>query len=143
MIEAASSNLDELVVVVATNLHKATGTFTTDERLAMVWDCCRTLGNVRVLAYGGLLIDIARNVGASVLVRGGGKEHATEKEMAYMNGCDGLPTVLIPSDPQTAFVSSSLVRTLLAAGALDAATSLVPTSVAKVMRARQEAAVRA
>ena len=142
MIGAASSNLDELVVVVATNGQKATATFTTAERLAMVSDCCRTLKNVRVLAYGGLLIDIATHVGASVLVRGGGKEHETEKEMAYTNGCDGLATVLIPSDPQTAYISSSQVRALLAAGALDAATSLVPKSVADHMRTRQEAGVR-
>lgn len=137
VIEAASSNLAKVVVVVATNSHKATGTFTTDERFAMVLDCCRSLRNVRVVAYGGLLIDVARSVGASVLVRGGGKEHATEKEMAYLNGCEGLRTLLIPSDPQTAFISSSQIRCLLAAGALDAVRSLVPPSVGDLMRARQ------
>ena len=142
VIGAASSEVDQLVVVVATNAHKTTAMFTADERVAMLSECCRSLRNVLVARYRGLLIDIAKQIGASVLIRGGGKEHVAEKEMAYMNGCEGLRTLLIPSDPTTAFISSSQIRSLLAAGYLDAAINLVPESVAVYMRARREAQAR-
>jgi phosphopantetheine adenylyltransferase len=62
-------------------------------------------------------------------VRGAGKEHADEKEMAYLNGPDGMPTVLIPSDPATAFISSSQVRRLIVAGVFRELRNLVPASV--------------
>ena len=48
-----------------------------------------------------------------------------------------LPTLLVPSHPETAFISSSHVRTLIALGALDAAIELVPTAVIDSAKARE------
>ncbi|HEX6393420.1 MAG TPA: hypothetical protein VFZ97_08255 [Acidimicrobiales bacterium] len=61
--------------------------------------------------------------------------------MTYLNGCEGLPTLLIPSDPETAFISSSQVRTLIAVGALDTATKLVPAGVTDTANARDNTAL--
>ncbi|HEX6393729.1 MAG TPA: adenylyltransferase/cytidyltransferase family protein [Acidimicrobiales bacterium] len=137
LIAAASEKLDQLVVVVATNPEKRTAMFSVQERLEMLSAACQDIGNVRVAAHSGLLIDIAAQVGATVLVRSAGKEHVDEEQMAYLNGCEGLPTLLIPSDPETGFISSSQVRTLIAVGALDAATELVPAGVADTAKARE------
>ena len=129
LIATASKKLDRVVVVVAANPQKQTAMFSVEERLEMLSGACQDFGNVRVAAHGGLLIDIAAEVEATVLVRSAGKEHGDEEQMAYLNGCEGLPTLLIPPDPQTAFVSSSQVRALLRVGALDAVAKLVPVGV--------------
>ena len=138
LIAAASEMLDQLVVVVAANPQKRPAMFSVQERLEMLSGACRDFGNVRVAAHGGLLVDIAARVGATVLVRSSGKEHGDEEQMAYLNGCEGLPTLLIPSDPETAFISSSHVRALLGVGAIDVAAKLVPPSVSDAARARED-----
>ncbi|HET9731208.1 MAG TPA: adenylyltransferase/cytidyltransferase family protein [Acidimicrobiales bacterium] len=130
VITAASELLDRLVVVVAGNSRKETGLFTVDERVALLSGACGSLGNVRVVAHRGLLVDIATRVGADVLVRSAGKEHSDETGMAYLNGRGGMPTLLIPSDPATACISSSTVRSLTGGGRLAALQYLVPPSVA-------------
>lgn len=126
MIEAASDALDRVVVVVATNSQKQQGMFPVWERLEMLSQASRHLANVEMTAHRGLLIDIAGRVGATVLVRSAGKEHPDERRMAYLNGCEGLPSALIAPDPRTAFISSSQVRGLIAAGDLEAAAKLLP-----------------
>jgi pantetheine-phosphate adenylyltransferase len=138
LIDAASGMLDRIVVVVAVNSQKPTGMFPVRERLEMLTLAAHHLGNVQVTAHSGLLIDIAARVGATVLVRSAGKEHAIERQMAYFNSCEGLRTLLIPPDPRTAFISSSQVRGLIAVGALDAATKLVPPGVTDPARGGQQ-----
>lgn len=97
--------------------------------LALLSAACRSLNNVVVVSHDGLLADIATIVGADVLVRSAGKEHSEEKGMAYLNGRGGIPTLLVPSDPATAWISSSQVRHMIAAGAFGKLPSLVPASV--------------
>lgn len=130
LIATASEMLDQVVVVVAANAQKPRGMFSVPERVEMLSGACQRFRNVRVAAHGGLLVDIAAQVGATVLLRSAGKECGDEEQMAYLNGCGGLPTLLVPSDPETAFISSSRVRTLIRVGAIDAAAELVPVGVA-------------
>jgi pantetheine-phosphate adenylyltransferase len=141
LIAAAAENLDRMVVVVAANLQKQTAMFSVQKRVEMLSEACQHFRNVRVATHGGLLIDIAAQVGATVLVRSAGKEHVDEEQMAYLNGCEGLRTLLIPSDPATAFISSSQVRTLIGVGALDAAAELVPPGVTDRAQARENASL--
>ena len=138
LITAASEKLDRLVVVVAANPQKRTGMFSVPERVQMLEGACRHLENVLVAADAGLLIDMAGKVGADLLIRSAGKEHVDEKQMAYMNGCDGLRTLLVPADPKTAFISSSQVRSLIAAGALDTVARFVPPGVTDVVNGLRE-----
>lgn len=135
-IRAAAGQLDRLVVVVASNSQKRAGLFGVGERVTMLSKACQDLENVSVASHNGLLIDIAGRLGADLLVRGAGKEHVDEKQMAYMNSCEGLPTVLVPADPATAFISSSQVRSLLSIGAPDVIEHLVPAGVVALARPR-------
>ena len=141
LIATASEMLDELVVVVAANPQKRPAVFSVAERLEMLSEACQRFANVRVAAHGGLLIDIATQVGAAVLVRSSGKEHVDEEQMAYLNGCQGLRTLLIPSDPATAFISSSQVRTLIGLGAFGSVAKLVPPGVTEKAKARESGAL--
>lgn len=129
VITAACELFDRLEVVVAGNSQKKTGLFSIDERVALLSAACRRLKQINVGAHDGLLVDIARHLGADVLVRSAGKEHADEQGMAYLNARGGIPTVLIPSDAATAFISSSRVRALIAAGAFSEVRHLLPASV--------------
>lgn len=83
----------------------------------------------------GLVVDIAARFGAEVIVRGGGKEHVDERQMAYLNESEGLPTVLIPPDPATASISSSHVRSLIAASAMSPLARIVAPSVTSAISA--------
>ena len=139
VITTASATLDQVVVLVAKNSQKASAMFPVQERVRMLAGACRHLGNVQVVAHSGLLIDVAVGLGATVLVRSAGKEHGDEQRMASMNGCGGLRTVLVAVDPETAFISSSQVRALIAVGALDTVARLVPASVADVVKSSLQA----
>lgn len=71
--------------------------------------------NVTVFAYEGLTAQVAKENGAGVLVRGvrNSLDFDKEKELADINlKIFNMPTVMIPSDPELGFVSSSMVREL-------------------------------
>lgn len=70
---------------------------------------------VSVIAYDGLTSEVAKAHGAGVLVRGvrNTLDFEKERELADINQkVFDMPTVLIPSDPELSFVSSSMVREL-------------------------------
>ena len=74
IIQRAMALVDRLVIGVAINRDKAP-LFTLDERVAMVAEECsavaaRTGGEIQVHPFENLLIDSARDVGATVIVRG-------------------------------------------------------------------------
>ena len=60
----AASTFDEVVVAVLENPSK-TPLFAVAERIALLEEALRDLGNVRVGAFGGLLVDFARAQGAT------------------------------------------------------------------------------
>lgn len=70
---------------------------------------------VTVIGYSGLTVEAAREHGAGVLVRGVRNtiDFEKEKELADINRkVFGMPTVMLPAEPQLTFVSSSMVREL-------------------------------
>jgi pantetheine-phosphate adenylyltransferase len=104
---------DELIVAVATHPAK-TPLFTAEERLALLRQALGDDPRIRYLAVGGLLADFAREVGATILIRGlrAAGDFEYELQMALMNRQlnPALDTVfLAPAFDQT-YISSSLVR---------------------------------
>jgi pantetheine-phosphate adenylyltransferase len=103
---------DRVVVAVATNSSKQP-LFTADERAAMIREVLDD-PRVEVRAFHGLLVDLAREVGATMLVRGlrAVSDFDYEYQMALMNRHQ-LPTLetvfLVPSSGLT-YLSASLVR---------------------------------
>jgi pantetheine-phosphate adenylyltransferase len=88
-------------------------------------------GTVRVEAFAGtLLVDVCRDLDASVIVKGlrGSTDFEYELPMALMNRhLTGIETVFIPGDPALAHVSSSLVKEVVRFGG--DVTGLVPDEV--------------
>ena len=102
-----------------------------DERLAVVRDTVADSAGIDVVAFEGLLVDVAAAHGATVVVRGLRSVSDFEHEwpMARMNATllPGLETVYLSSSAEWAHVSSSLVRQIHAlGGAIDA---FVPPAV--------------
>ncbi len=108
-----------VVVAVLVNPGK-TPLLSLDDRLATVRAAVAALPGVDVVAFEGLLVDVARAHGATVVVRGvrSVSDYEHEWPMARMNAAllPGLETVLLPAAPEWAHVSSTLVRQIHALG---------------------------
>jgi len=104
---------DRLVVAVAVNGAK-TPLFSVEERTALLKEALNGEPRVEVRSFEGLLADFARQVGATMVIRGlrAVSDFEYEFQMALMNRQlnDDLETVFLVPDLELTFVSSSLVR---------------------------------
>ena len=105
--------VDELVVAVAVNLKK-TPVFSSEERVAFITDAVADEARIRVQAFDGLLVEFAREVGASMLVRGlrAVSDFEYEFQMALMNRHlkPDLETIFMVPSLDTTYISSTMVR---------------------------------
>jgi pantetheine-phosphate adenylyltransferase len=138
IIERAARLFDQVVVSVTTSSVKKTPLFDAEERIAMVEVSVSHLDNVRVEGFNTLVSEHARDVGATVLVKGlrAISDFDYEFQMAQLNRhlAAEIETVYLPASPQYSFISSSGVREVAAwGGAVD---DWVPRHVADALRAR-------
>ena len=126
VIARARKLCDELVVAVMHNPDKR-GAIDVYTRVELMRRACAAYPNVRVIAHDGLLVECAQQVGASAVIRGLRPigDFDSEYQMAQINRLiGGVETLLIPTSPPMASVSSSIVRQVAAfGGSLD---GLVP-----------------
>ncbi len=110
---------DKLVVAVAVNGSKDP-LFTPDERLAMLRAAIGDQPKVSVRSFDGLLADLAREVDASIIIRGlrAVSDFEYEFQMALMNRQlhPGLETVFLVAALDLTYLSSSLVREIARLG---------------------------
>ena len=135
----AASTFDAVAVAVVENPSK-TPLFAVAERIALLEEAVRHLGNVRVGAFGGLLVDYARAQGASVIVKGlrAVSDYEYEIQMAQMNQRIGeIETLFMATSPKWSFLSSSLVKEVARLGG--DVEGLVPDHVRKALIDRLEA----
>ena len=120
IIRRAARVFDTVVVGVLHNPDKK-GTFPVPKRVEMLEKACEGLNNVRVIAYGGLLAQCAREENISVVVRGvrGVADLESEAVMARINHQlnPDLETLFLPASPEMTDISASMVRQLAAFGA--------------------------
>lgn len=136
LIRRAAAICDILTVAILVNPEKL-GTFPLKKRLDMVKSACEGLDNVRVLSYQGLLVDLARELGVRVIIRGirGAGDLEGEMAMSWANSAmyPGLETVFLPAASGLGGVSSSLVRQI---AMFDGDIShFVPAGAAEAVRA--------
>lgn len=130
IIHRAAHMFSRLIVAVGSNVAK-NPRFSLEERVALIRESTRDLGNVDVVGFSGLVVDFARDNGVTVLVRGvrtvGDVDY--EKQMAVMNRdlYPQLDTIMLTPSPEYAHLSSSLVRELTGLGA--PVEKLVPAAV--------------
>lgn len=116
--ERASAQFDEVVVAVLVNPAKV-GMFTVEERIEMITESTTHLGNLRVEAGQGLVVDFVRSRGLTAIVKGlrTGMDFEYELQMAQMNKhIAGVDTFFVATTPRYSFVSSSLAKEVAAFG---------------------------
>lgn len=137
VIRRASALFDEVVVAVLGNPDKQ-GTFSHPERIELIEAATRELPNVRAAGFGArLVVDVCREVGAGVLLKGvrGEVDYGYELPMALMNRqMTGVETLFLPADPAYTHYSSSLIRQIAAHGG--DVTGMVPQPVLAPLVAR-------
>jgi pantetheine-phosphate adenylyltransferase len=136
VIARTAALFDEVVVAVLVNPSKK-GMFSVDERMAMLSEITQPHPNVRVDSFHGLLVDYCRAHRITAIVKGlrraGDFEY--ELQMAQMNrALAGVDTMFVPTGPEYAFVSSSLVKEVATYGG-DVA-GLLPPTVHRQLRER-------
>ena len=118
IIERAMALVDRLVIGVAINRDKSP-LFSLEERVAMVEaECARIValcgGEIVVHPFENLLIDCARDVGASVIVRGlrAVADFEYEFQMVGMNRAldASIETVFMMADARRQAIASKLVK---------------------------------
>ncbi len=126
-----------LVIAVAYNVSKE-GTFTRDERVAMLESVFGNEPRVEVTAFDTLTVDFAKEIGAHVIIRGvrAMSDFEDEFEMALMNKhlAPDVETVFLMSSQKYLYVSSSRLKELVRFGR--SVDEFVPASVAKSLRER-------
>ena len=132
---------EEVFVAVGMNMAK-NGLFRPDERVALLQEACREWTNVSVMTFDGLLVDFCRAHDAEVISKGvRAADFAYELPMAQMNRrLSGVDTVFLPTAPEWAYVSSSLVREIATLGG--DVTPFLPPAVAEQTVARVAAKLR-
>ena len=132
--------VDKLVVAVATNVTKQP-LFTVAERVDLIRAAVNNNSRVEVRQFSGLLVDLAREVGAKVLIRGlrAVSDFEYEYQMALMNRhlSPGLETVFMVPSLDTTYISASLVREVARFGG--EITDLVHPAVAAALREKYPA----
>jgi pantetheine-phosphate adenylyltransferase len=116
--ERAAAQFDEVVVAVLVNPSKQ-GMFTTDERIELIRESTTHLPNLRAEAGSGLVVDFATSRGLTAIVKGlrTGTDFEYEIQMAQMNKhIAGVDTFFVATNPQYAFVSSSLAKEVATLG---------------------------
>ena len=105
--------VDTLIVAVAQNSTKAP-LFSVEERVELIQASIGQDPHIQVRSFGGLLVDFAREVGASLLIRGlrAVSDFEYEYQMALMNRhlSPKLETVFMVPSLDTTYISASLVR---------------------------------
>lgn len=126
---------DEVVVAVSTNTSKKS-LFTGEERLALAQSVLGRTPKVRVVPHsGGLTVDMAKEIGATALLRGvrNVKDFEYEESIAVMNRLQypELETVLLMATDRYRFLSSSLLKEVAMFGG--DISELVPKQVKEAM----------
>lgn len=139
LIERAAHIFESLIVAISTGAGVKAPLFPLDERTALVRQVVAHLPNVTVTTYSGLTVLFARQQGATIMLRGIRTDADLDFELplAHMNGtiAPDLETLFLPTKPQYAFVSSTLLKQLIAgSGPLD---TLVPPAILAALQQRQ------
>lgn len=137
LVKRGSALFGHLYVAVLSNTDKMP-LFAVEERVAMLRQALRRFDNVSVTTFGGLLVDYAERLGASVIVRGirAVSDYEYELQMAMMNRrlSSRVETVFLMPAEAYSYLSSRLVKEISKLGG--SVKGLVPPGVEKRLKAK-------
>ena len=116
IIKRACKMFDEIVVAVAESEAKKP-MFTLQQRIAMVEAATADFPKIKVIGFHNLLVNLSDELDANIVIRGlrAVSDFEYELQMGYANASlkKELETVYLMPSLEHAFVSSSVVRTIL------------------------------
>lgn len=119
IIERGSKIVDKLIVGVLTNSAKSP-LFSMEERVRMIKDLTKDMGNVEVASFDGLTVDYAKACGASIIVRGlrAVTDFEYELQIAQTNKviAPGIDTIFLTTNLKYSYLSSSIVKEIASYG---------------------------
>lgn len=119
LVHRASKLFDRVIVAIAINPGKKPQ-FNLDERVALAKQTLAEIDNVEVCGFEGLLVDVAKEKGANVILRGlrAVSDFEHEFQLAGMNRKmqPDVETLFLTPAEQYTYISSSLVREIAALG---------------------------
>jgi len=143
LIQRGSQIFDELVVAILRNSEKVP-MFSVAERREMLLQLTADLRNVRIDTFDGLMVEYAKSMDASCVLRGirAVSDYEYELQMALMNRKiePTLETVFMMPADKYSYVSSRLVREVARAGG--PVKGLVPEVVEQKLREKLDPVYR-
>lgn len=132
-----------VVIAAMHNPGKPSGVIDLETRVRLVQSCVAHLPTARVVAFPGLAVDAARELGADFMVKGlrSASDFDVEQQMAHTNhSVSGVRTVYVPARPDVSFVSSRFIREIGAHGGRigHMLPAVVADEVATILRRRSE-----
>jgi len=134
IVATASRLFDEVVIAAMRNPSKSAPFFTDEERVRLIEESTAHLGNVTVVEFGELVIDLAHRLEIDLIVKGlrSVTDFDTEMQMAQMNrSVGGVDTMFLPAKSGDDFIASKYIREITKFGG--DCSHLVPEPVAKML----------
>lgn len=135
VIKRALGLFDEVIVAVALNESKKPY-FSLKSRLEMARAATRGLHGVSVQSFDNLLVDFAKSCGVRFVIRGlrAVSDFEYELQIGYANAAlwDELETVYLMPSLKNAFISSSIVRSVLSHDG--DVSRLVPNEILEILK---------
>jgi len=137
LIQRGAKIFDHLTVAILVNPVK-NPLFSVEERVEMMKEATAGITNVSVATFNGLMVEFARRIGATAVLRGirAISDYEHEFQMALMNRrlAPEIETVFLQPAGRYSFVSSRMVKEVFSFGG--DVTGLVPGNVLKRLSAR-------
>jgi len=137
LIQRGSKLFGHLTVAVLNNPEK-NPLFSVEERIEMLRESTVAMPNVSIAAFDGLMVDFARQEGASAVLRGirAISDYEYEFQMALMNRrlAPEIETVFLQPAGRYSFVSSRMLKEVFSFGG--DVSGLVPPNVLRRLRGR-------
>ena len=120
IIKRSAQLFDEVIVAILVNPDKKY-LFTLEERKEMINESIKDFKNVKVDSFSGLLVNYAKKVNSTVIVRGlrAVSDFEYEMQLTFMNKAldDNIETFYMMANKQYSFISSSIVKGVSGFGA--------------------------
>lgn len=117
ILKSGAEIFDKVIIAVSYNMNKK-GFLSVDERVNLIRQSVTDLKNVEVDCFEGLTVEYAKTKGANVLLRGLRTSFDFEYELQLSQTNHSLnndiKTVFLITKPEYNFISSSMVREILA-----------------------------
>jgi len=116
IVKRACKMFDEIIIAVAISESKRPR-FTIDQRIEMIKACTNEFPKIKVVSFSSLLVDLADELDAKIIVRGlrAISDFEYELQMGYANSSlnSEIETIYLMPNLDHAFVSSSMVRSIM------------------------------